>query len=76
MKSTPREGPIEEVVRQTIESNIFMVEQWLVGQPGSWGFLAGKAVVAYRQTLGRTLTDRERREVWYLLWNWLAELRR
>ena len=72
MKSSPSKEPVEEVVRRTIESNTSMVGKWVVGQPGSWGFLSGKAVIAYRQTLGRTLTDPERREVWDLLWKCLG----
>ena len=76
MKSSPSEEPIQEAIRRTIESNASIVEKWLVGQPGSWGFLAGRAVITYRQMLGRSLTDPERREVWHLLWRRLTELKR
>ena len=75
MKSSPSREPIEEAVRLTIEHNTSMVKQWMRGQPGSWGFLAGKAVIACRQKLGRTLADRERREVWHLLWGSLMDLK-
>lgn len=74
MESNPSKEPIDEAVRLTIEDNTSMVKKWIVGQPGSWGFLAGKAVITCRQKLGRALTDRERREVWHLLWNRLAML--
>ena len=68
-------GLIEQAVRLTIEGNVPMVQQWVAGQPGSWGFLAGKAVIVCRQKMGRTLTDWERREVWHLLWSDLMKLR-
>ena len=48
----------------------------MAGRAGAWGFLAGKAVVAYRQGLGRRLTDLERRRVWRVLWESLSELKR
>ena len=75
MKSGPNKEPIEEAVRLTIELNTSVVQKWIAGQPGSWGFLAGKAVIAYRQKLGRKLTNHERSTVWHLLWNRLTELK-
>ncbi len=68
-------GPIERAVAATIESNPQMVGRWVVGEPGSWGFLAGQAVLACRQELGRSLTDWERRQVWSLLWSRLTALK-
>jgi hypothetical protein len=68
-------GPFEQVILQTIEGNTAMVQKWIEGKPGSWGFLAGKAVIAYRKTWGRTLTDWERREVWHVLWTHLLALK-
>ena len=68
-------GLIEQAVRLTIEGNASMVQKWVAGQPGSWGFLAGKAVIVCRQKMGRMLTDGERREVWHLLWNDLMKLK-
>ena len=65
---------IEEAVYETIDSNVHMVDKWLADEPRSWGFLAGKAVIACREKLGRALTDTERREVWNLLWNRLTML--
>ena len=66
---------IEEAVRLTIEQNNSMVQSWIVNQPGSWGFLAGRAVITYRRALGRPLTDGERRGVWALLWSRLEALK-
>ena len=48
---------------------------WLRDEPGSWGFLAGQAVVAVRRETGRPLTDLERRYVWHRLWQLLSQLR-
>ena len=51
------------------------VEAWLRDEPGSWGALAGRAVLAARQALGRRLTDTERRIVWQALWDRLVRVR-
>lgn len=51
------------------------VAGWMSGQPGCWGFLAGKAVVACRAQLGRALADGERRLVWSRLWWWLEQVK-
>ena len=48
---------------------------WRTGR-APWGFLAGKAVIAYRRGLGRSLTDLERRRVWHMLWGTLSDLKR
>ena len=66
---------MEEAIRLTLEGNASIVQNWMGDQPGSWGTLAGKAVIACRQQLGRQLTDYERRLVWHLLWNHLMELK-
>jgi hypothetical protein len=51
------------------------VDAWLRGEPGSWGALAGQAVLAARRALGRRLTEPERRIVWQALWDRLCERR-
>lgn len=65
-----------KVIAQTIESNASMFRGWLENRPGSWGVLAGKAVIACRQKLGRRLTGDERRKVWHELWRALTEMKR
>jgi hypothetical protein len=65
---------LAEAVRETIVGNPEMVRAWLLNEPGSWGFLAGRAVLAYRDKRGRKLTDMERRAVWDLLWRTLTRL--
>jgi len=67
--------PLDEAVSATIRDHPEAVRRWLANEPGSWGFLAGKAVLDYRRRLGRTLTEAERRAVWSLLWGRLTALR-
>lgn len=62
-------------ITATIAANPEHVARWLVNAPGAWGFLAGRAVLAYRDRLGRTLTDGERRQVWAALWTALERIR-
>lgn len=45
---------------------------WMRDEAGCWGFLAGKAVAACRQNLGRSLADPERKLVWDRFW-WVLE---
>jgi hypothetical protein len=66
---------IEEAVQAAIHDHAPTVQRWLAGQPGSWGFLAAKAVIACRDRLGRPLTPAERRQVWQRLWRDLNELK-
>jgi len=66
---------LESVVGETLASHAEMVNNWLAGRPKSWGYLAGKAVGAYRRRLGRDLSDAERRTVWARLWQALTELK-
>ncbi len=75
MESGSGEEAIDEAVQLTIDSHPPMIAKWIAGEPKSWGFLAGRAVTAYRHRLGRSLTDLERREVWQLLWNRLTQLK-
>lgn len=66
---------IENAVESTMQAHASVVDRWLAGEPGTWGFLTGKAVLAYRDALGRGLTDLERRAVWAALWETLMELK-
>ncbi len=67
--------PLHEAVAATVRDHPETVRRWLANEPGSWGYLAGKAVLDYRRRLGRTLTEAERRAVWSLLWGRLTALR-
>jgi len=65
-------GPLlESVIRENREK----VVGWINGEPGCWGFLAGKAVTACRSKAGRTLSDGERRIVWNRLWAFLEQIK-
>ena len=63
---------LDQLLAGVIRDNREKVAGWMGGEPGCWGFLAGQAVVACRNSVGRSLSDRERRQVWHRLW-WLLE---
>ena len=65
-------GPLlESVIRENREK----VVGWINGEPGCWGFLAGKAVTSCRSKAGRTLSQEERRMVWHRLWAFLEQIK-
>lgn len=66
---------LDPVLTGVIRDHRERVVGWMRGQPGCWGFLAGKAVVACRQQAGRPLADAERRLVWHRLWWWLEQVK-
>ena len=49
---------LDRVLVNVITSDKDKVISWVRGEPGSWGFLAGKAVTAYRTELDRSLTEK------------------
>jgi len=59
---------LQAVIEETIAAHGAEVERWLLREPGAWGFLAGKAVIAMRLKRGRRLVDDERRTIWSTLW--------
>ena len=66
---------LDRVLVNVITSDKDKVISWVRGEPGSWGFLAGKAVTAYRTELDRSLTEKERQIVWERLWSFLENLK-
>jgi len=66
---------LDPMLAGVIRDNKEQVAGWMSGQPGCWGFLAGKAVVGCRAHLGRALADGERRLVWNRLWWWLEQVK-
>ena len=62
-------------MESTLKCHQEVVGKWMAGETGSWGFLAGQAVMALRRRMGRRLTEQERREVWHRLWERLTEMR-
>jgi hypothetical protein len=69
-------GALAGAVGATLADNPAVVAGWMTGTPKTWGTLAGRAVGAARRTLGRDLTETERRAVWQALWDGLEALRR
>lgn len=67
---------IAAVIERVINENETIVNNWLAGKPGSWGALAGKAIVAATKHANRSLSDAEKRVVWQLLWDKLNAIRR
>ena len=74
MSGTLDEQMKELVIRRIVADNRLTVSNWKIGKPGTWGFLAGQAVLAVRIQLDRQLTDIERRAVWQYLWDFLVHL--
>jgi hypothetical protein len=60
---------IEEVARRTLESWPDLAAGTRTARPKAWGALAGHAVVALRERLGRAPSDAERRALWSALWD-------
>lgn len=66
---------LDAILVATVIEHDRLVAAWLRDEPGSWGALAGQAIIATRRALGRGLTDAERRLVWQRLWERLVLLR-
>ena len=59
---------IDRILVDVVNDNQDKVVAWIKGESGSWGFLAGQAVVTVRGHAGRDLADIERRLVWSRMW--------
>ena len=66
---------IAGAIERVIEAHAPTVERWRANEPGAWGFLAGKGIIAVRQAAGRPLGNAERRLVWQMLWDRLRGIR-
>ena len=66
---------LDALLLGVIRDNREKVLGWMNDEPGSWGFLAGQAVLACREQKGEALTDPERRLVWHRMWQLLADLK-
>lgn len=62
------DDPYRATARATIAAHPEQAAAWAATRPGAWGILAGRAILAHRRTLGRTLSQPERRAVWAALW--------
>lgn len=61
-------SPLDATVGRLIAEHRALAGDVRAGRPKAWGRLAALGVVAYREVLGRPLTDRERRSLWSALW--------
>ena len=59
---------IERAVSLTIEREPELIRATAARRPKSWGALAAKGVLAFRELTGRPPTDAERRAIWSALW--------
>ena len=66
---------LDAILSTVLDTHAVTVAAWLRDEPGSWGALAGQAIVATRRALGRGLSEGERRVVWQALWDRLCERR-
>lgn len=66
---------LDGVLTPLLDGRRDLVGAWLRDEPGSWGALAGQAILATRTALGRRLTEAERRVVWQALWDRLCQRR-
>ena len=72
--SSPQQT-LDQLLLGVIGDHREQVTAWIKDEPGSWGFLAGKAVLACREIKGASLSDQERRMVWHRMWLLLSELK-
>ncbi len=68
-------GNLDALLVGVIKDNRDRVLDWINGEPGSWGFLAGRAVLACKEHKGAPLTNPERRIVWHRMWELLTVLK-
>jgi uncharacterized protein (TIGR00290 family) len=61
-------SPLDAAVERVIAANADLAGDVRAGRPKAWGRLAALGLLAYREILGRALTDRERRAAWSALW--------
>ena len=66
---------LDALLATVIKENREKAVNWINDVPGSWGFLAGRAVLACKEHKGAPLTDPERRIVWHRMWELLTMLK-
>ena len=71
----PDSPELERLLSGVISEHPGKVDGWMSSEPGCWGYLAGQAVLACRDHMGRQLTHQERRLAWSRLWSLLEEAR-
>ena len=66
---------IERAIRDTVAQESDLVRSAAGRLPKTWGVLAARGVMTFRQLAGRAPTDTERRALWAGLWHAAEELR-
>ncbi len=66
---------LDALLAEVIKEHRDKVVDWINDVPGSWGFLAGRAVLACKEHKGEPLTNPERRVVWHRMWELLTVLK-
>ncbi len=64
---------LDATLHPVLAAQTATVAAWRRNEAGAWGALAGQAILAVRQALGRKLTEPERRIVWQAMWALLNE---
>ena len=67
---------LDAILNSVLAEHAATVDAWLRDEPGSWGALAGQAILATRRALRRSLSDAERRIVWQAMWDRLGAIKR
>jgi hypothetical protein len=65
---------LDAILQPVLAEQAATVAAWLRDEPGSWGALAGQAILATRRALARSLSDAERRIVWQAMWDRLGTI--
>jgi len=66
---------LDALLAEVIKEHPDKVMAWINDVPGSWGFLAGRAVLTCKEHKGAPLTNSERRIVWHRMWELLTVLK-
>ena len=66
---------IDLLLVDVVKDNQAKVVDWIKGEQGAWGFLAGQAVIRVRGYVGRDLANAERRLVWSRMWSLLEQVK-
>lgn len=61
-------SPLGAAVERVLTDQAALAADVRARRPTAWGKLAGRGVVAYRELLGRPLSEAERRALWSELW--------
>lgn len=61
-------SPLDAAIEGVLSRESALADDVRAGRPKAWGALAALGVIAYREALGRPLSEAERRAAWSALW--------